>query len=145
MGEIYKKLNVVYYSIYTLVILLTIGGYFLNMNNIVDFSKEARLSYLPHIVTGISIASIVFGFGLFQFQKGKLSLIEDKRNRYNRYFKLAALRLYSTGIVFLLGVPVFYITKNITLLTFVGIAAIILIYSKPTLNKISRDLGEDER
>jgi hypothetical protein len=115
------------------------------MNNIVVFSKEARLSYLPHIVIGISIASIVFGFGLFQFQKGKLSLIEDKRIRYNRYFKLAALRLYSTGIVFLLGVPVFYITKNITLLTFVGIAAIILIYSKPTLNKISRDLGEDER
>lgn len=145
MGEIYKKLNVVYYSIYTLVILLTIGGYFLNMNNILSFSKEAGLSYLPYVVIGISIASILIGFGLFEFQKKKLSLIEDKRVRFSQYFKSAALRLYSTGIVFLLGVPVFYVTKNITLLTFVGIAAIILIYSKPTENKISRDLGEDER
>ncbi|MDR0811903.1 MAG: hypothetical protein LBN23_06505 [Paludibacter sp.] len=141
-SEIVKRLNVRYYTIYTFVILFTVIGYFLNFSNlhIFDYSSRFAAEYLPVIFIILSALSVIVGFGSFELIKKKLSLQNDEREKVKKYIKVAGSRLYFIGFVLIFGILVFYISRSISTLYCIGIAAVLLILCKPNENKVSNDL-----
>jgi hypothetical protein len=142
MGEVVKSLNVKYYFIYTFIILFTFIGYFLNYSNYIQISlHDTYVRTLPIIVVVISAIFIVFGFSFFEIKKKSIARIEDKWMQSRTYIRFAGYRLYCIGACILIGIPVFYITMNSIILYSIGVAAIALLFCKPSENKVQNDLN----
>ena len=142
MNEIVKALNVKYYLIYTLTIVLTFAGYFLDYHDFFRINGNVSLfNILPIVVVAVSVVLIVAGFVLFELKKKSIAAIENQWERNRTYIRYAGYRLYLIGICILIGIPVFYVTKNSITLYSIGLAAVALILSKPSESKIENDLN----
>ena len=142
MSEIVKGLNVKYYLIYTLTIVFTFTGYFLDFSNYLPIiSTDSYLQILPIIVVVLSVLFLVAGFLIFELKKKSIAGIDDKWEQSRTYIRYAGYRLYLIGVCLLIGIPVFYLTKNSIVLYTIALAAISLIICKPSENKVENDLN----
>lgn len=141
MNEAVKKINIIYYLIYTATIILTVVGFFFNLNSTGFESPEISVVNMLTTAT-ISFVSIALlsGFGLFEINKFKWRKIEDEKVKFAQYKKGAILRLLLIGISLVGGVIVFYILRSQNILYCIAFSAIALIYSKPSEAKIISDL-----
>lgn len=144
MEGVVNKLNTVYYLVYTLLIVLTITGYFFNMNEISVFEvKNAGFrNLLPLLFVFLSVLMTAMGFVIFYTGLPRVRRIEEKWTRHRAYVKLASIRLYLIGLVIVIGIPVYYTTLQYEVLIGLGIAAAALFYCKPSVSKIEKELPE---
>jgi len=137
MVNIFRKLNQLYYLIYTLIILLTIIGYFLNLNNLINIRvaklTENILQTLQYIFSFVAFAYFVY----FLMLTSKLKDEDLTENSKKRYLKFASIRLLLIGISLILGVVCFYLLRSLTILYPVGVMAVLLLLSKPVEVKIN--------
>lgn len=141
MNDAVKKISIIYYLIYTATILMTVIGFFINLNSTGFESPEASVTNMLTIgtIAFVSLA-LLTGFGLFEINKLKWRKIEDDKVKFAQYKKGAILRLLLIGTSLVGGVIVFYVLRSENILYCIAFSAIALIYSKPSESKIISDL-----
>ena len=134
--NIFRSLNQIYYFIYTSIILMTIMGYFLNMNNLlsVNIEKTTEIVSLSVQMLITVIAVVYFGYFLFKVTKIKSNI--DIKNKKAIYLNLAKIRLYLIGASLLAGVVCLYLVRSEIVLYQIAISAVLLLLSKPNESKI---------
>lgn len=137
MKNIFRALNQIYYLFYTLIILLSIIGYFLTMNNFldIDISKSTEVFFIT-LQSIISAATLLF-YMYFLFKYTAIKRISDLDIRKIQYFKFAKLRLFFVGFNVVIGVLVYYFLRTELILYLIAPSAILLLLSKPNEIRIN--------
>jgi len=145
MERIVKKIYLAYYLIYTLTILATIVGYFISQSsdNVVNVKSQLSINLSSFVILYI-IVSIPASLSLFHRNTKKWIAIEDLSTKLEKYTSGASLRIFAVGFGLILSVVSFYIIRSQSMIFCAGIAAIALLFCKPTENKIKSDLKLDE-
>lgn len=141
MKNTFRTLNQLYYLTYTLIILLTISGYFLNLNNLlnIDIQKPVELVLLGFQVF-ITLMAVSY-FGYFLVTSSKLKNIQLENEREIQYQKAAKIRLLLIGASLLVGVIYLYLFRSEIVLYLIAVSAILLLLSKPNEAKIKEFLS----
>ena len=142
MDRALNKLNLVYYSIFSITILVTVIGYFFVMNGHLSMLVSVSAMHLyTLIVATYIILSSISGFGLFYSAKKKLNTIANENIKVNTYVNFSNLRLLFIGIGLIGGIMVFYFFRTIPLFICVVVSALELVFCKPSTKKILKDLN----
>jgi hypothetical protein len=145
MERIAKKINLIYYLIYTITILVTIFGYVITMNGYTTADVKSSLSItLSSVVILYIIISIPVALALFHRNTKKWREIKDQFTKLNKYSTGAIGRLLIIGFGLVFSVIVFYILRSESMIFCAGIAALALLFCKPSEAKINSDLKMDE-
>jgi hypothetical protein len=134
--NIFRSLNQIYYFIYTSIILMTIMGYFLNMNNLLSVNIEKTTETVSLSVQMLITVIAVIYFGYFLFKVTKIKSNIDIKNKKAIYLNLAKIRLYLIGASLLAGVVCLYLLRSEIVLYQIAISAVLLLLSKPNESKI---------
>ena len=142
MQNTFRTLNQLYYLSYTLIILLSISGYFLNLNNLlnIDIQKPIEMVLLSFQLL-ITLMALSY-FGYFLFASSKLKNIQVENERVRQYLKSAEIRLLLIGASLMTGVVCLYLVRSEIVLYLIATSAILLLLSKPIEGKINEVLSE---
>lgn len=144
MGKIITKITLVYYGIYTTTILLAVF-IFLNKNNVSYIEARSTVGItLTDIVILYMLISIPLSLGGFFRMAKKWRLIENENLKFKEYQKGSILRLILIGVGLIGSIIVFYLLRDISLVYCAGIAALALIFCKPSESKMISELKLDE-
>ena len=142
MQNTFKILNQLYYLMYTMIILLAISGYFLNLNNLLNFEVQKPMDMvLLSFQLLISLIAVSY-FSYFLLAIKKIKDIRDENERVKHYLKSAKIRLLLIGASLFVGVFCLYLVRSEIVLYLIAISAILLLLSKPTEAKINEILSE---
>ena len=145
MERTIKKINLVYYAVYTATILSTIIGYLLNLSSTGSVGPKSDMGIaLASILIMYIIVSIPLSLRLFHKMTKKWRTIEDEALKFQKYENGAILRLVIIGIGLVSSVILFYVLRTESMIFCAGIAAIALLFCKPSEGKIVSDLKLDE-
>lgn len=147
MKKVVGKLTLVYYCIYFVAILLAVGGHY-SMN-----SEEALIAEYGRGGTTITsvyliylVISIPLALRMFNTVVKKLSGTEMNSNeKIKKYAQYSFLRLIVIAISLFVGIVLYYVFDSFSMMYCAGIAAIALVFCKPSENKITVDLGFKEQ
>lgn len=142
MKNTFKILNQLYYLMYTTIILLTISGYFLNLNNLlnIDIQKSVEMVLLSFLLLITLMAVSYFGYFLIASKRLRNIHVEDEREK--QYLKSAKIRLLLIGASLIVGVVCLYLVRSEIVLYLIAVSAILLLLSKPNEAKINEILSE---
>lgn len=142
MTKIIKPLITLHYAAYILAILIASFG--------INFSKSIGFSIDPLSEIGIAISSVLIiviigsvpaSLWLFHKKAQTLQTIEDVNQKVALWAKYARIRIVVLGLALNLGVLFFYVLQmNKSMLFCAGIAAIGMIFSKPSEIRLITDL-----
>ncbi len=142
MTKIIKPLITLHYAAYILAILIASFG--------INFSKSIGFSIDPLSEIGIAISSVLIiviigsipaSLWLFHKKAQTLQTIEDVNQKVALWAKYARIRIVVLGLALNLGVLFFYVLQmNKSMLFCAGIAAIGMIFSKPSKIRLITDL-----
>lgn len=127
---------------YTTIILLTISGYFLNLNNLlnIDIQKSVEMVLLSFLMLITLMAVSFFGYFLFASKRLRNIHVDDEREK--QYLKSAKIRLLLIGASLILGVVCLYLVRSEIVLYLIAVSAILLLLSKPNESKINEILSK---
>lgn len=141
-----RSINVIYYTIYLLVIVAVIVFFFLTYTH-VEVRKIDPQSSLASNLQTVYILYLLLSIpsALFLFHKNNLKLQNetDQYEQFRKYKKAASIRLWVIGIAFVVGVVLAFFMHSQSLIFAAAIAAIALYFCKPTRMKIINDLDLD--
>jgi hypothetical protein len=146
MEKIVKRINLAYSLIYTATILATFVGYAITQtteSTIPSPKSELSIS-LSTLVIAYILISIPAALAIFHRNTKKWAAIEDRFTKINKYVAGAKLRLLVVGLGLVMSVVVFYILRTPSMIFCAGIAAVALLFCRPSENKIISDLKLDE-
>jgi hypothetical protein len=146
MEKIVKRINLAYSLIYTATILATFIGYAListGESTIPSPKSELSIS-LSTLVIAYILISIPAALAIFHRNTKKWAAIEDRFTKINKYVTGAKLRLLVVGLGLVMSVVVFYILRTPSMIFCALIAAVALLFCRPSENKIISDLKLDE-
>lgn len=137
MRNVFRSLNQIYYLIYTLIILMTITGYFMNMNSLlsVDITEVAKNVFLGLQTLFTALAAV--SFVVFMLKSEQFVKITDKKERSDVYYRYARLRLLLIGVSLFIGVICLYAVRTEIAIYQIGIVAVLLLVSKPNESRIN--------
>ena len=145
MERIVKKIYLAYYVILTLTILSTFAGYIIIQSQETTVDIKSQLSIiLSSIVILYIFISIPASISLFNRYNKKIRTIEDNFTKLEKYAAGATWRILAVGVGLVLSIVAFYILRTESMIFCAVIAAIGLLYCKPTESKINSDLKLDE-
>jgi hypothetical protein len=146
MEKIVKRINLAYSLIYTATILATIIGYVLTStgeSTIPSPKSELSIS-LSTLVIAYILISIPAALAIFHRNTKKWAAIEDRFTKINKYVAGAKLRLLVVGLGLVMSVVIFYILRTPSMIFCAGIAAVALLFCRPSESRIISDLKLDE-
>lgn len=137
MRNVFRSLNQIYYLIYTLIILMTITGYFMNMNSLlsVDITEVAKNVFLGLQTLFTALAAV--SFVVFMLKSEQFVKITDIKERSDVYYRYARLRLLLIGVSLFIGVICLYAVRTEIAIYQIGIVAVLLLVSKPNESRIN--------
>ena len=138
--KVIKQLTLVYYTFYALAIALATIAYVMVGGSPDFFEQSTTETVIKTIYILFLICSIPLALKLFNVRVKKLSEIESLEEKIEKYRKYAFLRLFVIGINMLLGIGFFYYLNSESMLFCAGIAAIALVFCKPTVAKMETEL-----
>jgi hypothetical protein len=142
---LYKKLAIFYYSAYFLAVLILIIGYFLQKNGLV-VTNNLFIDVFKSIIIVYMLITIPLMLKFFSNKVRKIAKTENQNEKFVKYLGIAKMRITLVSVVFWSGIIAFYVMqRNIEkpVFDFLYIAAIggvVLIFCKPTINKIDNDI-----
>ncbi len=134
----------VYYGFYVLAIALAAGGYWLTSaaEPVIDERSTAGIvlasAYMLALVVSIPFALWWFNRKVKQIA-ADTALDEDEKAA--RYQPVAMMRLLIVGLGLLAGIAMFYLTRSRSMIYCAAMAAMILVYCKPSELKMSNELA----
>lgn len=137
MRNVFRSLNQIYYLIYTLIILMTITGYFMNMNNLLSVGISEQQQSVVLAIQTVFTALAVISFVFFLLKNDKFVRIADLKQRSAIYFKVARMRLILIGLSLFVGVVCLYAIRSEMAIYQIGIVAVLLLVSKPNESRIN--------
>ena len=142
MEKTVKKIGLVYYLIYTTTILITVVGYLLTLKSESNLDSKSPLGIaLTSIVILYILISIPLSLGGFYKMTKKWISIEDETLKFKKYENGAILRLLLIGIGLIVSIVVFFLIRtDISLIYCAGIAAIALLFCRPSEGKMISEL-----
>ena len=90
------------------------------------------------------LISIPYALWSFHRKTKKWQLIQDDYLKFKAYEKGSLIRLYIIGISLIAGVILVYVMRSRSMIFCAAIAAIALYFSKPTVNKMIKELKLEE-
>jgi hypothetical protein len=146
MERTIKKISQFYYLIYTVTILTTVVGYFLIMNSDSHINSLSPLGItLKSIVIIYMLISIPLSIGGFYYMINKWKTIENLTLKLKEYQKGSIMRLLLIGIGLIGSIIVFFVLRtDVSLIYCAAIAAIALLFCRPSEAKITTELNLDE-
>jgi len=146
MEKIVKRINLAYSLIYTATILATFAGYIITQtteSTIPSPKSELSIS-LSTLVIAYILISIPAALAIFHRNTKKWAAIEDRFTKINKYVAGAKLRLLVVGLGLVMSVVVFYILRTPSMIFCALIAAVALLFCRPSENRIISDLKLEE-
>jgi len=148
MENTIKQLKFLYYGFFGLAaVLFTLVMYtysaFAGKEAIVEANSTAGIA-LATIYILFLICSIPIMLKVFNVKVKKLSELESLDEKIERYKKYAFLRMSVMGFNMMLGIGVFYLLNSDSLIFGVAVAAIGLVFCKPSEAKMTAELELDK-
>ncbi len=144
-SKLAKKLMWWYYGMLLLAIVAATSMYLLILKDIVP-TFDALTSVgqtIQYIVIGYVIVTVPCSLWYTKYVCNQIKKA-DEDIRFERYYNVARLRILLIGIGVSLGIVAFYLLQGNTSMIFCGgIAAIGLIFCKPTARKIELELLDE--
>ena len=137
------KLNIVYYLLYVLaVVLVVLFGFVVDLSEVVMSPQSGAgqaLQYVAIMYVLVSVPGALYGFKRYM---KKVSKIEDGKQREKVYFRCAVLRMLLIGIGVLLCVTAFYLLGSYQSMLWCAAMALVAFYfCKPTEKKIYLEMN----
>jgi len=144
MEKAIKQLKFLYYGFYGLAaVLFTLVMYlysaFAEKEAIIDANSTLGMAFATIYILFL-ICSIPITLKVFNVKVKKLSEIESLDEKIERYKKYAFLRMLVIGFNMLLGIGVFYLLNSDSMMFCIAVAAITLVFCKPSEAKIISEL-----
>ena len=143
MRKVINKLTLIYYGFYVLAIgLAAIGyAYLSGKPPLVDEHGSAGIALSSAYIV-LLVASIPLALKLFSMKVKKLAAREDldEDAKAARYLPLAAWRLVAIGADLLVGIALFYLLGSRSMVYCAAIAAVALVFCKPSEVKADNEL-----
>lgn len=136
MNSIFRSLNQWYYMFYTLVILIAIIGYFLNLNNLLNHQVDKVTFYIILSFQLIISSATVIYYLYYLYKYTVIKRISDLEIRKLQYFKFAKYRILSVGFNLVVGIVLYYFMLSEVLLYIIAPSALLLLLCKPNHNRI---------
>ncbi len=141
-----RSINVVYYTIYLLTILVVVSIFFLTYSD----TEVTRIDPLSKLGTNIStgymiylLTSIPLALYLFYRYTQKLRTEPEEYIKFKKYKKASYIRLWVVGIGLIIGVILVYVLRSQSMIFTSAIAAIALYFCKPSMAKVVNELDLD--
>ena len=142
MKKSVNKLLLIYYLMYILALIVAVGGFYLA-------KQGGEFSLDPQSTTGVTItslyliflmASIPLSLRIFNKKVKTLASDDNINEKIKKYTLYALYRLIIIGANLLLGVFFFYLFNSRSMIFCAAIAAIALVFCKPSETKMGSEL-----
>ncbi len=142
--KVQKALSVAYYSMFTAAFVAAIAGYYILQNSFILNSLTQPGITISGILIVLIIGSVPVSLYLFNVFLKKIKTHESTTYQLEKYRKAGILRIIVIGMGVVLGILFFYILQSQSMIFCAGIAAIALVFCKPSEVKIITDLEIDD-
>lgn len=141
--KIIKHLNIYYYGVMLLALLIGVGLYYLQSKNLYQpidpMSTAGQL--IQYAVIIYALVTIPLGLYLFKRQCKTISAMPDGLEKLLRYQKGARMRILLVSGSMVLGIAAFYLMGGYqSMIWIAAISAIGWYFTKPTLRKMELEL-----
>lgn len=140
MKKTLRELQLVYYAVYIGAIAAALLGYYILRSGLNIDPLSPAGTALSSVLIVYIIGSIPGSLWLFHKYNQKLQKEPEVSVRLSKYKKAAILRLTVIGLALLAGVIFYFILRSQSMIFCAGIAAIGLVFCKPSEVKIITDL-----
>lgn len=142
-----KRLNIIYYGVFFLLVVLATAAYLLVMKEIIPvidpLSKWGKV--IQYAIIFDVLLTVPGGLWWHKRQCKQIALIDDESARLTAYYKSAALRICLVSNTMLFAIPAFYILgAYMSMMWVAAIAAIGWYFTKPTEKKLYFELHPNE-
>ena len=146
MRKATNKLTLIYYCIYFVAVLLAIGGYYyMNQKEALMEEHSQNATTITSIYLIYLVASIPLSLKFFNSAAKKLANIElNNEEKIKKYTQYSFLRLLAISISLFIGIILFYALSSRSMIYCAGIAAVALVFCKPSEVKMANDLNINE-
>ena len=145
-SNIRKQINIVYYALYVMyVLLVVIFGFLLKDSpNMLQFDPLIQPGQsIAYVVILYVIASIPGALWWFKKQMKKVSQMEDEAAKHAKYLSCAVIRVSAIGAGAVLSLIAFYyLGQYQPMLWCAGIAVLAQFFCKPTDRKIYLEMND---
>lgn len=140
MKKVQSALSMAYYSMFAAAFVAAIAGYYILQNiKSVDPLTQPGITISAVLIVFI-IGSVPVALALFNVFLKKLKTEENPALKLEKYRKAGIVRIVVVGAGVVLGILFFYIMQSQSMIFCAGIAAIALVFCKPSEVKIITDL-----
>jgi hypothetical protein len=143
MKKIIKQLTILYYAFYVLAIVLATIAYVVVDKNTAFVEPNTNEMVITTVYILFLVCSIPLALKLFNIKVRKLSENESIDEKIEKYRMYSFWRLMVIGINMLIGIGFFYFLSSDSMLFCAGIAAIALVFCKPSERKMEVELDLD--
>ena len=147
MKKIIRQLTIIYYAFYALAVLLATAAYLV-------VQQEESIGYVPADTAGAAVktvyilflvCSIPLALKLFNVKVKKLSELDlPEEEKFAKYRTYSIWRLAVIGVNMLIGIALFYALNFMQMFFCAAVAAIALVFCKPSAKKMEEELNLEE-
>lgn len=145
--KVIKRLNIYYYGVFFLLIVLATVTYLLITREILPvvdpLSRWGKV--IQYAVIFDVLTTVPLGLWWHKRQCKQIAKIEDEQTQLTAYYRSAAIRICLVSNTMLLAIPAFYILgAYMSMMWVAAISAIGWYFTKPTEKKLYFELHPDE-
>jgi len=145
MKKTVNQLTLVYYGFYALAIAFAAIGYsFFSGKEALIPEQSSDGTVIMSVYILFLVASIPLALKLFSMKVKKLAELETPEEKLSRYKIFSLWRLVIVGCNLLFGIGFFYLMNSRSMIYCAAIAAVALVFCKPSEVKMTVELGLDE-
>ena len=142
-----KRLNIWYYGIFFLLVILATATYLLVTKQVIPVLDPLSSwgKAIQYVIIFDILLTVPFGLWWHKHQCKSIAKIEDEQAQLIAYYKSATLRICLVSNTMLFAIPAFYILgAYMSMMWVAAIAAIGWYFTKPTEKKLYFELHPNE-
>ena len=145
MKKTVNQLTLVYYGFYVLAIAFAAIGYsFFSGKEALVPEQSSNGTLIMSVYILFLVTSIPLALKLFSMKVKKLAMLENQKEKLSRYKIFSLWRLIIVGCNLLFGIGFFYLLNSRSMIYCAAIAAIALVFCKPSEAKLATELELDD-
>ena len=141
-----KRLNIIYYGVFFLLVVLATAAYLLITKEILPVIDPLSMCgrVIQYAVIFDVLTTVPLGLWWHKRQCKQIAKIEDEKARLTAYYRCAAIRICLVSNTMLLAIPAFYfLGAYMSMMWVAAISAIGWYFTKPTEKKMYFELNPD--